>query len=251
MSFGVCRLCKKESELRKSHVIPRSVFKRALKGFTYGLILDQQYNKVVNYQDQWAGYLLCGECESNLSTRYEEYSLGVLRGEQKRVKHQNKSEYLQIVDVDQKKLILFIISILWRAIESDHEVFKNLTDLNEAELIKENLRLCICENILPEQNLFTVRVSKLVTNIEQLKNLELKFITNWSFSADKRGFLRGLLIIDGYCFEVFFPIYSTNRLFGIGVLKENKRILKIPRIEAFSIPELNSSILKILERGRK
>lgn len=35
------------------------------------------------------------------------------------------------------------------------------------------------------------------------------------------------------------------------VREENKRILKIPRIEAFSIPKLNSSILKILEHGRK
>lgn len=250
MKIGICKLCNNEKELRKSHVIPRSVFKRALKGFIYGRMLDQKSNKVVNVQDQWATYLLCAECESKLNTRYEYYSLGVLRGESIQTKHQEKNDYCQIVDVDQKRLILFVVSILWRALESNHEVFKNLTDLGMAKPIKEILKLCVYDNVLPRPQFFTVKISKLVTTIDEYKDLDLSFISNWSFSVDERGFVKSLLIMDGHSFEIFFHTALESRLTGLGILKANKRILKLPRIEAFSIPELDQSLMRMLEAGK-
>lgn len=253
MKIGICKLCKNQKELRISHVVPRSVFKRALKGFNFGLILDHKYNnnKVVNTQDQWATYLLCAECEHQLNIRYEKYSLGALRGGMRGVKHQEKSDYLQIVNIDQKRLILYVISILWRALESDHRVFKELNDLEISEQIKEHLRLSIYNNILPRTQFFSVRISKLATTIDEFKDLSLSFITNFSFKADTRGFVRSLIIMDGHSFEIFFHTTPNSRLTGLGILKTNKKILKIPRIEAFSIPELNQSLMRMLGTGKK
>lgn len=251
MKIGICKLCRNEKELRKSHVIPRSVFKRALKEFTYARMLDHKNNKVVNTQDQWATYLLCADCEHQLNISFEKYSLGALRGEIRGVKHQEKKDYLQIVNIDQKRLILYMISILWRALESDHRVFKGINDLEISEQIKENLRLSIYKNRLPRAQLISVRISKLVTTIDEFKDLSLSFITNFTFNADPRGFVRSLIIMDGYSFEIFFHTSLSSQLPRLGVLKASKRILKIPRIEAFSIPELTQSLTKMIEAGKK
>lgn len=250
MKIGICKLCKNESELRISHVIPRSVFKRALKGATYGVMLDRQYNKVVNTQDQWATYLLCANCEHKLNTRYENYSLSALRSEIKGVKHQEKSDYRQIVNIDQRRLILFVVSILWRALESDHRVFKKLNDVEISEQIKEDLRFSVYNNVLPRGQFLSVRISKLVTTIDEFKDLDLSFITNFSFKVDTRGFVIALIIMDGHSFEIFLHTSPESLLTGLGILKASKRILKIPRIDAFSIPELNQSLMRILEAGK-
>lgn len=251
MKIGICKLCKNEKQLRNSHVVPRSVFKRALKGFNHGVVLDLKYNKVVNTQDQWATYLLCADCEHKLNIRYEEYSLAALRDEVRGVRHQEKQGYLQIVNINQHRLILFVLSILWRALESDHKVFKKINDLGVSEEVKEHYRSIIYNNILPRPQVFTVRISKLVTVIDEFKDLELNFITNFGFDADTSGFVRSLIIMDGYCFEIFLHTSPSSRLEGLGILKSQKKILKIPRIEAFSIPELKQSLGKMIEAEKK
>jgi hypothetical protein len=250
MNLGVCRLCRNEKELKKSHVIPRAVFKKALKGFTYACVLDKEYNKIVKMQDQWATHLLCADCEEHLNISFEQYALNALRNTQKGVKHQEKSDYLQIVNIDQGRIILYVISILWRAIESNHYIFGNIRDLSIGERIKDFLRQCIELRSVPNINLYSVRISKLVTIIPEFKDMELNFITNITCKAEKENQrVRFLFINEGYSFEVFFHTNPGDNLSTIGVLKKNKRILKLPRIDAFSIPELNHSISSMIEVG--
>lgn len=247
MMLGICKLCNEEKELRKSHVIPRAVFKRALKGFNYGRILDHKYNKVINTQDQWATYLLCAGCEHELNVNYEKYALDVLRNNHKGVKHQEKEDFLQIVNVDQNRLILYLISILWRAIESRHEIFNNLDSLNIALSIRELFRVCIKEKTIPSIQFFSIRISKLVTTVKDLQNIELNFISNFVCKADIESRVRFLIIFEGYCFEIFLHTNANDRLKGLGLLRRNKRILKLPRVEAFSIPELNKNLVRMID----
>ncbi|UMN10600.1 hypothetical protein [Acinetobacter baumannii] len=90
MKKGICKLCDLEKELKRSHVIGRAVFKKALNGANYALRLDKQHKKVIKDQDQWATYMLCGDCEHDLNTKYEGYSLDILRNKKKSVKHKKE-----------------------------------------------------------------------------------------------------------------------------------------------------------------
>lgn len=248
MIIGICKLCENQKELKKSHIIPRAVFKRALKGYTYGIMLDNEYNKIIKVQDQWAKYMLCAECEHLLNVNYEQYSLDVLRNNLKEIKFLEKGQYLQIENIDQTRMVLFVISILWRAIESDHKIFNQLKILNIELIIRKLLQNCVKHKVLPNLQFFSVRISKLVTTIDDLKDLKLDFITNLTFKpvvAQKR--IRFLIIFEGYCFEIFFHSDPKDRLTGLGVLNKKKKILKLPYIDAFTIPELHKSILNMFE----
>lgn len=247
LKLGICQLCEEKKELRESHIIPRSVFKRTLKGFNYGRILDRDFNKVINDQDQWATYLLCGSCEHNLNFNFEQYSLAALRGESKNIKLRYKSEYLQIINIQQNTLILYVISILWRALVSKHKVFKNLEKLNLDIIVKTYLQQCIKHKVIPRNKVFSVRISKLVTTMKEFQNIKLNFISNFTYNLHQQKFIRFLIIFEGYCFEVFLHTNQIDTIQGVGVLGKNKRILKIPYIDAFTIPELQKSLSDMVD----
>lgn len=250
MKFDICRLCKKKKDLRKSHVIQRAIFKKVLRNVNYARTLNRKINKVVNTQDQWATYLLCAECEHHLNSNYEKYALNVLRNKYHGVKHQEKDNYLQIVNVNQKLIIIYLISIFWRAVESNHEVFNNLKGLKIDSIIRELLRNCILKGETPSNSILGVRVSKLSTLIEGFKNIELNFISNFTCNLDDKKRIKFSIIFEGYYFEIFFYTTPSERVTGLGVLSKNKRILQIPRIETFSIPELRQSISEMIEAYR-
>ncbi|MGR2922394.1 hypothetical protein [Acinetobacter sp. 1125_18A] len=247
MKFGICKLCDEEKELKNSHVIGRAVFRKALKGSKYTLRFDPNFKKVVKDQDQWASYMLCGECEHKLNSRYETYALDALRNRIKTVKHKEKNEYFEIQGIDQTKLNLYLLSILWRGIESNHEVFEKLNIFNITPMVKKLLKDCINDERIYRSECFNIRISKLVNSIETLKIKEIDFITGFSCNIDEKGRIRFLTIFEGYSFEFFFLTDISQIVTGLGVLKKNKRILKMPYIDVFSIPEFRKSLLKMLD----
>lgn len=247
MKIGICKLCDLEKELKRSHVIGRAVFKKALKGANYALRLDKQHNKVVKDQDQWATYMLCGDCEHKLNSKYEDYSLKILRNNLKAVKHKKRDSHYEIQGVDQKRLILYFLSIMWRGTESNHEVFKNLKVFDVAPAAKNFFKECIKSERVFLTEYYDIKISKLVSSITSLKNQELDFITDIHCSIDDNKRVRFLTIFEGYRFEFFFHTDLSQFVSGLGVLKKNKRILKMPYIDVFSIPEFRKSLLDMLE----
>lgn len=154
---------------------------------------------------------------------------------------------MQIVNVDQRKIIIYLISILWRAIESDHKKFCNLKKLNIEPVINNLFRESVRSMSMPKNKFFSVRISKLVTQINEFRDMKLNFISNFSVKAVEQGRIRFLIIFESYCFEIFLHTRPTDQLTGLGILKTNKRILKLPYIEAFSIPELQQSLIEMIE----
>ena len=70
---GVCRLCKKEKELKKSHIIPKFCYDEMRNEKGRKEILEIPENdKEKKSQDGWKEYLLCADCEQQLSA-YESY----------------------------------------------------------------------------------------------------------------------------------------------------------------------------------
>ncbi|EMC2018470.1 TPA: hypothetical protein OXQ53_003006 [Acinetobacter baumannii] len=242
MKKGICKLCDLEKELKRSHVI-----KKALNGANYALRLDKQHKKVIKDQDQWATYMLCGDCEHDLNTKYEGYSLDILRNKKKSVKHKKRDNHYEIQGVNQKKLILYLISIIWRGIESSHEVFNKLKFFDESPVAKNFLKECIKNDRVVLTECYDVRISKLVSTITSFKNEELDFITDIHCSIDNNERIRFLTIFEGYCFEFFYYTDSSQSVSSLGVLKKNKRILRMPYIDVFSIPEFRKSLLDMLE----
>ncbi len=120
-----CRLCLEARELVKSHVIPRTFWKRILEGgsffFQFSTRKDVPTRRAA-YQ-QWE-YLLCSRCDTRLK-EYEDYIvLTLFQGNGVRIVREGN--VLICSGFDYAKTRLFQLSILWRANISSLPFFKNV-----------------------------------------------------------------------------------------------------------------------------
>ncbi|RSZ25734.1 hypothetical protein [Acinetobacter bereziniae] len=246
MEMPLCKLCDKPSELKNSHVIGKSVFRNIIKnsGKHYGIVTDHESGKIIRSTDQWATLMLCGECESLLNSKYENYSLWVLKNKQHGVKHQEKNHYWTIRNVNQHRLMMYVLSIFWRASISDHKVFK---DVNLPVEISEYLKNCLLGKMSIDTKIYSVRISKLIDDRNYYSKQVIEgIITNIGRREMKKG-LCYIMVFAGYYFEIFLDCLQPFERFGSGVLRKNKTVLNLPYHDILSIPELFNSLKKTRE----
>lgn len=238
MKISVCKLCDETKELQWSHVIGKSIFKNILRknGAHYSITTSLSEKKIFRSNDQWATYLLCKNCEELLNARYENYSLWALKNKQKGVKHQYRDNYLMISGVNQYRLIMYIISIFWRATKSDHRVFKHSITVDE---IDNYLKKCILGESEIDSKVISVRVSKLACERNYYtQDILENVITNLvPRTSHEKGFSY-FMIFSGYYFEILIGCLEPHQRFDLGILRKNKRILKVPYVDFLSIPEV-------------
>lgn len=234
--LGTCKLCLNTSELQRSHIIGKSVFNNLFKNTegNFGYTTYVKDRKIEKTNEHWTSYLLCTQCENLLNSRYENYALWSLKNKQNGVKHKNKQNYLQIQNINQSRLIMYVISIFWRAIHSKHKVFQNINFSNE---IENHLRICIIQNQIPNKNFIYVKIFKLINTTNTLKNINLKdFICN-IVQTKSTNELSFYTIFEGYYFEIIFSINDNYKLSDLGVLNPRKKTLNILHKELFSIED--------------
>ena len=119
MPRGLCKLCRKEGNLRRSHLLPAALYsaKSVIMNRTVSLITSRQV----------ADYVLCGECEQLFSKNGEKWYLAQVSTQQGfplldklnlaiPIHPSHPQVYsAEAVAVDTKKLGYFVLSVLWRA----------------------------------------------------------------------------------------------------------------------------------------
>lgn len=138
---GICKLCLKEGELQKSHIIPRSYFKR-LKKDDGKIMVVQEGKKSITGNFDPKEPMLCRDCEQFLSISYEHYGILVLRD------HKNfrkNSDHIVIASFQYEKFYLYLISILWRASIAKHMYYDTVQG---SENLDDLLRYCIAQKKL-------------------------------------------------------------------------------------------------------
>jgi hypothetical protein len=133
-----CRLCQNSSDLRKSHIFPRSIYKNLKKdsGQLLNLIVDKPLEAKCSNSNP-TEMLLCGECEQFLNRNYEGYGTRLLKDHKK---FKKTPEGLIIKNFKFNTFYLYLISILWRASESTLPAFSNV---ELGSKLNEYLRYCI------------------------------------------------------------------------------------------------------------
>lgn len=133
MSSDICKLCKKESVLRHSHILPE---------FFYLNLYDEKHRAVQtgsNQDDKFVQkgireYLLCQECETKLS-KYEGYASKLIKNIPNFSRGTNDL-FVFSEDVNYQQFKLFQLSILWRASVSKQTMFSNVNLRQEEEKIR-------------------------------------------------------------------------------------------------------------------
>jgi hypothetical protein len=127
MPLGLCKLCKEEKELQRSHYIPSGVY-RLFKGSgkrSNPLVITRRY--VVQTTEQMTDFLLCSRCEQLLNIRGEKWTLArMARRDGFRLRQSvlkcpyggNDETRFYITcgakDIDHEKLVHLALSVFWR-----------------------------------------------------------------------------------------------------------------------------------------
>ncbi|ENW92105.1 hypothetical protein [Acinetobacter dispersus] len=245
MKLGICKLCCEEKELQRSHVIGKTVFSRILRKSigNAGISICLKYKKISKSNDTWDSKLLCKSCESFFNRKFEDYSIHVLRKEQKGVDTTESDLGMFFKNINQYRLILYICSIYWRAAYSSHEcyngiviergvsqylinVFKDKCDLNP-KTISARIRLLADENV---GKLSEYPVSMIVNPYHRLKEKGYVFC----------------MAFEGYFFELFINSTSFKERLKPGYLNRKEKTLFIPLVYIKDIPE----IAEIIKQAR-
>lgn len=147
-----CRLCKRDGNLKKSHIIPE---------FLYSALYDNKHRfyelrpkkKIKYLQKGIRECLLCGSCEQHLS-KYEQYASQMLKGEGS-LRYWLDGSAVRIGGVDYKLFKLFALSILWRASISKLSIFSGVS----LGVHEEKLRLMILAGEPGAANLYPFIIS--------------------------------------------------------------------------------------------
>lgn len=131
-----CRLCGERKKLKRSHIIPE---------FMYSSMYDEEHNFFVLSSNSKNGiyrkqkgdweWLLCGDCETQLSL-YERYVSLVLNGGTE-LQLEHDRNYIKIGLLDYQKFKLFQLSIIWRASISSRPIFNNVKLGKHEEIIRK------------------------------------------------------------------------------------------------------------------
>lgn len=247
MEIGICKLCDENKELQNSHVIGKSVFKKLLKNsgknFNYSPSLKEK--KIKKTADQWATPMLCKSCEDWLNSKYENYSLWALKNKQSGVEHFESEKFYTIVNVDQYRLALYLISIYWRAAHSRHPAYSQVLIHDEQN---EYLKKCILNQANLDFKQISVRISKLIDSSGQIGSDGLEgFVTSLHPRILHKYGYSYYMLFEGYYFEIFFNSLSVTERAEKGVVKKNKKILHLPYVDIFSIKELVSNMIQTRE----
>ena len=137
-----CRLCNSSSNFINAHAIPEAFFRELRDGkkaplLVAGAIGHFPKKAPIGVYDQ---QILCADCEATFSPA-DTYGIDVLLTRFDKffrpIRNTDITVAFQADNADTTKLLLFLISILWRASVSSH-AFYNLVDLGPYEPIARN-----------------------------------------------------------------------------------------------------------------
>lgn len=247
MPTGKCALCLNNADLRRSHAIPDSVFKRISKENNgQSIRFHDDDTSLVDYSsDSWWEYQLCGNCEQHLNRNYEQYSLSAMRaGKGKILKHDFGVTFSE---VDTLKLQLFFLSIFWRAANSKNEAYQKVYI---PEPWNNELRLHLLNKTRVPLRFMTVKISRLMDKSTDggfsLSNLKNVIASPFFRKLPDRKF-SFCFLFEGFFIEIFMPGYTLKQRVAKGVINPLNKTVAAPYLNIFDIPE----ILNLLIAGYK
>ena len=138
---GVCRLCLEPAELRKSHIIPKFIWRDsglvgANKNYSVTCVSDPRYSES-NRQDGFKEDLLCAECEGKFS-RLESYIKPKIDGAISRSVSRPQGHFIW-TGWDYAKTKLFQLSLVWRMAISSLPIYSAVELGKHEETIRRML----------------------------------------------------------------------------------------------------------------
>lgn len=252
-----CKLCGRDDDLQKSHIIPKSYLK-GLKngnGQLVSITCDTTtIPKKVNSDPKEK--LLCRSCEQFLSDNYEKYGTRLFKSSRGVKKARN---YIEFNDFKYTEYYLFLISILWRASITSLEEFSRVKLQDKFETV---LASCIKNQSiklnasLKLDNFIRIAVLRVVdsqTGVDDdvITGSFLHFGVECGNTAED-GMVY-YFMISGFLICYFFNVESnlhkvrSKRINGQLI---NRSQIKIPKVELSNLKQVHDAFKAAYEKSK-
>jgi hypothetical protein len=239
--MGICKLCLNQKELQLSHAIPNTYFRHILRASGGNAIkmASDNFSHIVNTNDSGKELMLCRKCEGDIERNYESHANFLFKNERGII---YTKEFVSYGTYKPKKLILFFISIIWRAANSNQELYKDIS-------------------LLPEHNDYFRRAilnfSNIPSNRVGVKCYQLSDLNKAGYFSqeDLKNLICALPPLPTEKYKLykfcFFGIYAEICIWGFkhkfrgeyGVLSKTNKVLTMPYINIFEIPQIKQFLL--------
>lgn len=241
MTLEICKLCGEKKELQRSHVIGRTFFSHILrdseKNVAYQFELQKEQVDTTN--DTWFTRLLCSTCERFFNEKYENYSVACLREKRNEVEVIKGPDGIKYKNIDAEKIAVFILSIYWRAMHSEHHAFADC--LNEPEL--ENvLKEIINGNLKIVPDLIKVRIRLFRDSTNKFNKISLKQIIIAPFKEVFAKGFKSSMTFEGYLVEIYFGNLKLSNTTKNGFLDIGSNEVYIPYVEILTHRQIRESL---------
>nr|WP_131515275.1 hypothetical protein [Pseudomonas chengduensis] len=245
-----CRLCRESKPLERSHIIPKSFYRRVKGGESqlYAVTAGPTPLARQSNGDQ-IQYLLCRDCESFISRQYENYGTQLFTRTSQIIEN---DDYIYILKFRHTEYYLFIITILWRAAVSDLQIYREIKPLENAESI---FRQCIRNKTLSIDSAGKLRIDDFIkitifrltdpTNeIPQEALNKIMYSLSLERGKTAEDGVHYFFTVDGYLITAsVFPTSSPvlKQWYPVGRLR-NRSYLKIPKVSYHELEQIRNGI---------
>lgn len=237
MSFGKCALCHSVTELRRSHAIPDSFFRRLFsKGSGKAIqFVDDKDTEISYSNESWWEYQLCNSCEGLLNLEYEKYSINVFRG--CGVEYTQHADGVVFSQCNNGKIVSFFTSIIWRAANSGQKPYEKIfLEPQENNLIRKAILLK--EKVTKKT--VAVKVSRLVDKTNGFTAQDLKSLIVSPFCRGRGKRKSFCIVLEGFLIEVFVPGLPVKERLSLGIINANSTSMFVPYLDVFDVAEVVS-----------
>lgn len=192
--------------------------------------------------------MLCQDCEHYLNVTYDNYALSVFRG--KIGQHARLRSGIIFSDVDLGRVNNFFLSIFWRAARSRNDAYAKIV---MPEYVDSYIKHHIKQNTNVRPIDTTVRISRLIdktaTSEGGFDMVTIKKILAAPYYRRHQGAFSFCFIIEGFYIELHFPGLRFKERAAPGVVNPKRKVLAIPYVDIFSIPEIVDAMRKARQKG--
>lgn len=240
---SVCKLCLQHRPLCDSHALPHSIFNYILRKNNGKAIeiTDDESTPIQYSSDTWDAKLLCLECENLLNLNYDAYGIAVFRGHQCQTYRDTSG--VTLLKVDQRRLRMFLISLLWRISISTHP---NYSNIDIPFLWEDEMRQALKQKAYLPERKFVVSLQKLHDPTLQngFSNENIRALVFSPFGRGYEGFKSVSFLFLGFFVEIFFPELPKKYLKRPSVLHGKNPVFFAPFLDVFNVPEIMSSMIQ-------
>ncbi|RSN83348.1 hypothetical protein EA770_07070 [Acinetobacter baumannii] len=242
MKKDFCLFCLEEKDLKRSHAIGNTIFRRVLKECdkNAAIRISLKEDKLKLSNDSWASKQLCGDCEQFFNQRYEAYSINALRGKVEVIKKTILPNGLFFENIDTKKIACYFLSIYWRGAHSSVSEYKEL-------FIKKGLDEHLIKVFSGKSDinkLINIRMQRLYDETGYSTKEQLETIITTPFAERKGNNKMSFnFIFEGYFIEIYLGKLGYFDKKKQGFIDVKKDFIFMPFKDFLEIKQLEKTFL--------